>query len=128
MADYNTPPTTPPTPPRNIGNEPGARNETHIHTTPTTAPPEKRSNTALAFIVGGVVVGLVILYFLFDGFGSNNTAPTTSAPVDNSSSITVEPGTSTTETAPASEPEPAPQQPAATDDAGEAAPEPAPAD
>lgn len=124
MADDNKPHT----PPRTPGIEPGARNETHIHTTPSAPPPEKRSNTVLAFIVGGVAVGLVILYFLFDGFGTNNAAPTSSAPVDSSTNITVEPGTSTTETAPAAEPEAAPQEPAATDDAGEAAPEPAPAD
>ncbi|WP_296475934.1 hypothetical protein [Roseinatronobacter sp.] len=124
MVDNNTPHT----PPRVPGVEPGARNETHIHTPPSTPRPEKRSNTALAFIVGGVAVGLVILYFLFDGFGTNNAAPTSSGAVDSSTSITVEPGTSTTETAPAPEPEAAPQAPAATDDAGEAAPEPAPAD
>ena len=105
MADY--PDTR--TPPRDDGKPPVAPHETHIHTGPT-PPPEKRSNSVLAFIVGGTVVGLVILYFIFDGFGGNGTTPTSSAPVENSTTINVAP-----EAAPADDAataEPAPEQPA----------------
>lgn len=128
MADFNTPRT----PPRDYSKDPkevGARNETHIHTDPN-PPREKRSNNNMAYIIGGIVLALVLAFFIFGGLGGNSTAPTSTAPTGQTGTISDDPGTAPTGTSPtgtapsgdtATDPAPAetaPQQPATDGDAG----------
>ncbi len=69
---------------------------------------ERSSSTSLAFIVGGVVVAVIVLYLIFGGmFGNNRTGVTGQSPVGSSNTINVAPapatqgGTAPTQTAPA---------------------------
>ena len=93
--------------PRVTVSEPRPLHQTNIHT--DNPRPRGRSNSTLAFIVGGVVVGLVVLFLLFGGiFGGDRAGPGATAPVapvDSSTTINVDPGTAPADPAPA-EPEP----------------------
>jgi len=94
---YNSDPRTP--------TNPQVPNQTHNH---INAPVrESRSSSTMAFIVGGVVVAVLVLYFVFSGmFGGNQSGISSQAPAGSSSTVNIE----------------APAAPAATTDAAPAAP------
>ncbi|MDD7970674.1 hypothetical protein [Roseinatronobacter alkalisoli] len=86
----------------------------------------------MAFIVGGVVVGLILLYLLFGGFGSSTPTSTSTAPAGSSTIInndagTGAAGTGAEGTAPAGDGATAPAAPEPATGA-ETAPAPLPAD
>lgn len=66
------------------------------HTTTT----ERSGSTGIAMIVGGLLVAVVVLYFLFAGFDTDEVGEGVSE-----TNVTVESTETTTETAPAAEPE-----------------------
>jgi hypothetical protein len=86
--------------PRVTVNDPRPLHQTTIHT--DSPRPRERSNRTLAFIIGGVVVGLIVLFLLFGGiFDGDRGSPGTTAPlapVGNSTTINVEPGTAPADT------------------------------
>ncbi len=105
--------TDPRNPPQPLGTDPRAPLETHIHATPP-PPAEKRSNNSvLAFIVGGVVVGMVALYLLFGA--ERAPSPGASAPAESTTNINIESGAAASDDAASAPAETAPeaQQPAA---------------
>jgi len=64
-------------------------NQTHTHI--NTPARENRSSSTMAFIVGGVVVAVLILYFVFSGmFGSNQSGISSQAPAGSSSTVNIE--------------------------------------
>lgn len=107
--------------PRPYVAEPRVPHETHVHTTPPPPPAKSGSGAVLAFIVGGLVVGVAALYMLFSP--GSAPAPDASAPAGNSTTINVEPGAAPAPAEPAPA-DTAPEPPAA----GETEAAPAPAD
>lgn len=99
MADY--------TDPRGYGAAPRTPHETHVHYDRT---PPRSGISSLAFVVGGLLVAVLVLFFVFGGAETNPNAPTAPAPVGNNTSITIDPATPAVP-APAEQPAPALEQP-----------------
>lgn len=79
---YNSDPRTP-------GVDPRVPNQTHTHI--NTPAPSTRSSSSMAFIVGGVVVAVIVLYLVFSGmFGSNQSTISGQAPAGSSSTVNIE--------------------------------------
>lgn len=79
---YNSDPRTP-------GVDPRVPNQTNTHV--NTPVPSGRSTSSMAFIVGGVVVAVIVLYLVFSGmFGSNQSTSSGPAPTGSSSSVNIE--------------------------------------
>lgn len=96
---YNSDPRTP-------GVDPQAPNQTHTHVNMPVR--ESRSSSTMAFIVGGVVVAVIVLYLVFSGmFSSNRSTIGSQAPAGSSSSVIIEAPAAPSSAAPAATTTPA---------------------